>query len=278
MRACDQLQNELRDVHDVSRSSPVREFWKNREVAYFLAWRDIKVRYKQALLGAAWAILQPLLATVVFTLVFSRVAGVSSDGIPYPVFAYSALLLWTYFSGVIGQAGQSLVSNSNLITKVYFPRIALPASSALSGLLDFAVGSAFLAVLMSWYGARPGWLLVLAPLFVLALILLTVGTSLFLAALNVSYRDVKYALPTLIQLWLFLTPVIYPMSAIPERLQPLMALNPMSGIVEGFRSCLFAERPLDLELTLISLTTTVLVFVAGVVYFSKSERGFADVI
>jgi len=254
------------------------ELWRYRELVYFLAWRDVKVRYKQAALGAAWAILQPLLSMIIFTLFFGRLAGIETDGIPYPLFSFCALVLWTYFSGVIGQAGQSLVGNSNLITKVYFPRVALPFSTAISGLIDFAIGLVFLIGLLTYYRIQPSWALLWAPVFLASLILLTVGTGLLLAALNVWYRDVKYAVPFLIQMGLFVTPVIYPMTFLPQRFQLLMALNPLAGIVEGFRACLFPERPLDFALTAISLTVTALVFVAGVVYFRRTERAFADVI
>jgi lipopolysaccharide transport system permease protein len=254
------------------------ELWRFRELVYFLAWRDVKVRYKQAALGAAWAVLQPLISMVVFTLFFGRLAGIPSDGIPYPLFSYSALLLWTYFAGVLTQGGQSLVSNSNLITKVYFPRVALPASTALSGLLDFAVGLGFLAVLMGYYGVQPGWSVLLAPVFLAGLVLFTLGASMLLASLTVWYRDIKYAAPFLIQMWLFVTPVIYPTSFLPEHLQTLMALNPLAGIIEGFRACLFPGQALNATLTAVSLTMAVVVFLAGLVYFRSTERAFADVI
>jgi lipopolysaccharide transport system permease protein len=253
------------------------ELWQYRELLYFLAWRDIKVRYKQASLGAAWAIIQPLFSMIVFTLFFGKLAGVPSDGIPYPLFAYCALVPWTYFSGVLGQAGQSLVSNSNLITKVYFPRMILPASSAISGLLDFAVGSVFLIVLMVYYRVAPHWGLVLAPVFLLHLFLFTTGLSMLTAALNVRYRDVKYALPFVIQLGLFVTPVIYPMTLIPKKFQWIAALNPLSAIVDGFRACVFG-RALNPALLGVSLGVTLVIFVAGALYFRKTERAFADII
>jgi len=254
------------------------ELWRYRELLYFLAWRDVKVRYKQAALGAAWAILQPLLSMIVFTLFFGHLAGMSSDKVPYPLFTYCALVLWTYSSGVIAQAGQSLVSNANLITKVYFPRVALPASSAISALLDFIIGLGFLVVLMAYYEVTPGWSLLWVPVFVAGLMLLTIGTSLVLAALSVRYRDVKYVIPFLLQLWLFVTPVIYPLSVIPESFRPLMAFNPLAGIVEGFRACVFPGHSLDPALTAISLTMAAIVFLVGILYFRKAERAFADVI
>jgi len=254
------------------------ELWRYRELAYFFAWRDVKVRYKQAALGAAWAVLQPLLTMVLFTLFFGRLARIPSDGVPYPLFSYSALLFWTYFAAVLGQGGQSLVANSNLITKVYFPRLTLPASVALSGLLDFVIGVGFLVILMLYYRIYPGWPLLLAPVFLVGLVLFTLGASLFLASLSVRYRDIKYAAPFLIQMWLFVTPVIYPTTMLPERLQTVMAVNPLAGVIEGFRACLFSGRLPDPLLTGVSLTTAVVVFVIGLAYFRKTERAFADVI
>jgi lipopolysaccharide transport system permease protein len=254
------------------------ELWRYRELLYFLAWRDVKVRYKQAALGAAWAVLQPLLTMIVFTLFFGRLVGVPSNGVPYPLFAYCALVLWTYFAGVLGLAGQSLLANINLITKVYFPRILMPASNALSGLLDLAIGLVLLVPLMAYYRVQPGWALLLAPVFLVGLILLTLGTSLLLAALVVRFRDMKYTVPFLIQLGLFVTPVIYPMSVIPRRYQTLAALNPLSGIIEGFRASLFSATTLDPMLTTVSLISCVVVFVAGFVYFRSAERFFADII
>jgi lipopolysaccharide transport system permease protein len=254
------------------------ELWRYRELVYFLAWRDVKIRYKQAALGAAWALLQPLLTMMVFTFFFGRLAGIASDGIPYPLFSYSALVVWTYFAAVLGQGGQSLVANSNLITKVYFPRVALPASTAISGLPDLAVGLGFLGILMVYYGVQLSWSLLLAPVFLMALMLFTLGTSMLLASMNVWYRDIKYAVPFIIQLWLFVTPVIYPTTMLPEHLQGLMALNPLAGIVEGFRVCVVGGRPPNPTLTAVSLTMSVVVFVVGLVYFRNTERAFADII
>jgi len=256
----------------------LRELWRYRELVYFLAWRDIKVRYKQAALGASWAILQPLVTMIIFTLFFGRLAGFRSEAVPYPLFAYSGLVLWTYFAGVIGQAGQSLVSNQNLITKIYFPRLVLPLSSAVSGLIDLLASFGFLIVLMVYYRVSPGWSLLWAPVFLAGLFLFTVGVSLILAALNVRFRDVKYVIPFLIQLGLFVIPVIYPTSFVPRRFQTLVALNPLWGIIEGFRTSLFAGPRLDPMLTVVSLTGSALVFIVGVVYFRRAERRFADII
>jgi lipopolysaccharide transport system permease protein len=254
-----------------------KEVWQYRELLYFLAWRDVKVRYKQAAIGAGWAVIQPLFSMIIFTLFFGRLAGVPSDGIPYPVFSYCALLLWTYFSGVLGQAGQSLVSNANLITKIYFPRMLLPASAAVSGLLDFAVGAVMLIALLVYYQISPGWSVLMVPFVIAGLFVFTLGTSMLIAALNVRYRDVKYALPFVIQVWLFITPVIYPLALIPQHLQWIAALNPLVGIVEGFRACLFG-RSLDSTLIVVSLVSTLMMFIVGGLYFRSTERTFADFI
>jgi len=264
--------------HRPSIVASLTELWRYRELACFFAWRDIKVRYKQAALGAGWAILQPLLSMIVFTLFFGRLAGIPSDGVPYPVFAYVGLAVWTYFSGVVIQAGQGLVSNSNLITKVYFPRLTLPFSTALSGLLDFAVSLSFLGVLLAYFRIVPGYSLILAPMFLLALILLTLGVSLWLAALNVWYRDVKHVTPLLVQLWMFVTPVIYPMSFVPDRFRHYIALNPVAGIVDGLRRCLVMGTWPDPLLTLSALAITGFIFWSGLGNFRNTERSFADVI
>jgi lipopolysaccharide transport system permease protein len=253
------------------------EFWRYRVLLYFLAWRDIKVRYKQAALGAAWAIIQPLFTMIIFTLFFGRLASLPSEGIPYPLFSFCALLPWTYFSATLSQAGNSLVGNANLVTKVYFPRVLLPAASVLSGMLDFVVGSAFLVVMMIYYHRRPGWSLLLVPLFVVGMMLVTLSISLLLAAMNVRYRDVKYVLPFMVQLWLFVTPIIYPVSFVPRKFQFFLAFNPMAGIVEGFRACIFSTR-MDWRLVGISGAVTLVILVTGAVYFRKTERSFADIV
>ncbi|MGB7218695.1 MAG: ABC transporter permease [Vicinamibacterales bacterium] len=254
------------------------ELWHYRELFWFLAWRDVKVRYKQAALGAGWAVLQPLFAMIVFTVVFGRLTVMADSDVPYPIFIYCALVPWTYFSGTLSQAGNSLVTNSNLITKVYFPRVLLPASTAFSGLLDFLIGSAFLVVLMGYYRIHPTWALVFYPILMIGMWMFTLGVSMWLAALNVRYRDVKYAIPFLIQLGLFVTPVIYPKTLIPVRLQPALALNPLAGLIEGFRACLFPDRPIDFALIATSAAVATGVFVASAIYFRRTERVFADIV
>lgn len=254
------------------------ELWRFRELLYFLAWRDVKVRYKQAALGAAWAIIQPLLAMIIFSVFFGRLAGVPSGGVPYPLFSYCALVPWTYFSGTLSQAGNSLIGNSNLITKVYFPRVLLPAASALSGILDFFIGFSLVVVLMVYYHVKPGWSLVFLPLFILAMMLCALGVGMFLAAMNVRYRDVKYAIPFLIQIGLFVTPIIYPVTFLPPKYQNILALNPMAGIVEGFRACLFAQHRMNWNLIGTSFAVTLALLIFGAIYFRKTEKSFADII
>jgi lipopolysaccharide transport system permease protein len=241
-------------------------------------WRDIKVRYKQTIFGALWAILQPFVTMVVFSVVFGRLVNVPSEGIPYPIFLYSALVPWVYFSGALTFAGNSLVGNANLITKVYFPRVAIPTSSVLGGLLDFGIASLLLIGMMAYYNIQPGWALLLWPFLVILLVLLALGVGMILASLNVKYRDIKYALPFGIQLWLFITPIIYPTSVVPERFRGLMALNPLTGIIEGFRSAILPMRPINWPLLLMSVGLTILLFFLGMIYFSKTERTFADVV
>jgi lipopolysaccharide transport system permease protein len=260
------------------RNESIKELWRYRELLYFFAWRDIKVRYRQAALGVAWAVIQPLFTMIIFTLFFGRLARMPSDGIPYPIFAYCALVPWTYFSGVLGLAGNSLVGNSSLITKVYFPRVLLPAAAAMAGLLDFVMSAVLLVAMMIYYHVHPGWALLFCPLVILLMILLTTGASMFVAALNVRYRDVKYVLPFLIQIWLFVTPIIYPMSIIPARYRPILALNPCWGMVDGLRACLFPGHTVDFTLIGVSAGVVLVVFAVGAHYFYRAERSFADVI
>jgi lipopolysaccharide transport system permease protein len=256
----------------------IGELWHYRELLYFFAWRDIKVRYRQAALGAAWALIQPLVTMILFTFLFGRLAHVPSDGIPYPIFVYCALVPWTYFSSVLALASNSLVSNDQLLTKVYFPRVLLPAGTAVAGLLDFVIGSLLLVVLMSYYRVTPRWALLLTPLVVLLMVLLTTGVSMILAAANVRYRDIKYALPFIIQIWMFATPIIYPITMIPQKFRFLLALNPCWGMVEAFRACLLPGPPVNWTLIGTSIGMTLAVFLMGVYYFHKAERTFADII
>jgi len=256
----------------------IRELWDYRELFYFLAWRDIKVRYKQTVLGVLWVIIQPFLTMVVFTIVFGQIANIPSDGVPRPIFYFSALLPWIYFSSTLSNAGMSLLNNSNLLTKIYFPRIILPAAAALGGLLDFAIGTVMLVGFIVYYGFPLGWHLLLWPVLVVPLILLTFGISAFLAALNVKYRDVKYAIPFAIQLWLFVTPIIYPSSIFPERFRWVLALNPLSGLIEMFRYAVVPSQPVHWDFLSLSLGTTALAALVGIMYFKRAERAFADIV
>jgi len=256
----------------------LREFWHYRELFYFFIWRDVKVRYKQTVLGASWAIIQPFFTMVVFTLFFGRLAKMPSDGIPYPIFSYSALLPWIYFSGALTNVGNSLVGNVNLLTKVYFPRATLPASAALSGLVDFSIAFLVLLGMMAYYQIQPSWEILLWPVLIIPLVFLALGTGMILAALNVKYRDVKYILPFIIQLWLFITPIIYPTSIIPERFRVLIAINPLTGIIEAFRSSIVPMRNIDYQLLSVSVVLSLIIFLMGTIYFRKTEKTFADIV
>jgi lipopolysaccharide transport system permease protein len=256
----------------------IKEFWPYRELFFFLAWRDIKIRYRQTALGAVWAILQPLLTALVFTILFGRVAKVPSDGMPYTLFSYTALLAWIYFSGALSTASGSLIGNAELIRKVYFPRAIITSASVLAGLVDMAVGLVILVVMMVHYGIHPRLDLLLWPALLFELVLLTLGVGLILAALNVKYRDVKHALPFAIQILLFLSPIIYPISMIPKRFRMWLALNPLSGIIGALRGSLAPGRHVDWRLLGISACVTLALFAIGILYFRKTERAFADVI
>jgi lipopolysaccharide transport system permease protein len=258
----------------------LRDLWIYRELVYFMIWRDIKVRYKQTLLGAAWAVLQPILTMLVFTFLFGNIAKMETDGgIPYPIFSYTALLPWGLFSTALNSASRSLTSNQNMITKTYFPRLVLPMASVLGGLLDFAIAFVVLIGLMFYYGITPGihalWAL---PLFTLLSIITALGIALWLSAINVQYRDVGYALPFLSQFWMFVTPIAYSSKVISEQWQIVYALNPMAGVVNGFRWALLGVgNPPDLLIG-ISAAISILILLSGLVYFRNMERTFADTI
>lgn len=255
----------------------IKELFRYRELLYFLVWRDIKVRYKQTVLGAAWAILQPFFTMVVFTIFFGRMARMPSDGIPYPIFSYAALLPWTYFANAIAQSGNSLVNSSNLITKVYFPRLCIPMGATLAGLVDFFIAMVVLAGLMIWYRFIPGFGLILFPFLVFLTFLLATSVGLWLSALNVKYRDIRYVIPFMVQLWLFVTPVIYPTS-IAKNYAWVLYLNPMAGIIESFRAAILGHKPIPWPQLGLSVILTILLFVTGLAYFNRMEREFADVV
>ncbi len=255
----------------------LRDLWACRELLYFLMWRDIKVRYKQTVLGAAWAVIQPLVTMIIFTYFFGKLGKVPTDGVPYPIFFYTGLLLWTFFSNGVTSGANSLIGNSNLITKVYFPRLIIPSAAVGAGLLDFAIASVLLIGLLVYYNFRVTWgYLMLLPLIALTT-LLALGVGIWFSALNVKYRDVRYALPFLIQIWVFVSPIIYPSSLVPEEWRWAMALNPLTGVVEAFRASLFG-RPFP-WLTLAYSCAFTLVMLAYASYaFRRMERNFAELI
>jgi lipopolysaccharide transport system permease protein len=256
--------------------------WAYRELLYFLVWRDIKVRYKQAALGVMWIILQPVASMVVFSLLFGSLLNVPSGEVPYPIFAYAALLPWNYFSSSMTRSSTSLVGNAHLITKVYFPRLIIPISGVLSGVVDFLVSFAVLFVLMVIYSIAPTARILLLPGFLLLALLTALGFSLWLSALNVRYRDVQQLVPFMVQLWMYVTPVVYGSTLIPERFRWLLALNPMTGVVEGFRWALLGEQLADAQAPgiffVVSILITLAVLISGALFFRRTERTFADIV
>jgi lipopolysaccharide transport system permease protein len=255
----------------------LRALWRYRELLYFLTWRDIKVRYKQTIFGAAWAILQPLFTMIVFSVFFGRLAKMPSDGIPYPIFAYCALVPWSYFAGALDRASNSLVGSSHLITKVYFPRLAIPVSAVMAGLVDFGIAFVVLLGMMLYYGFVPTIAALTLPLFLLLAIAAALAVGLWLSALNVQYRDVRYTVPFLTQFWLFATPIAYPSSLVPEQWRALYGLNPMAGVVEGFRWALLGKEPPG-PLLVVSTVVVVLLLIGGLYYFRRMEKTFADLV
>lgn len=256
-----------------------RDLWRYRELFYFLAWRDVLVRYKQTVIGVAWAIVQPLFTLVVFTVVFGRLAKLPSAGVPYPVLVYAAMLPWQFFSSALGQCAGSLVGNANLISKIYFPRLIIPTSSIIVAFVDFLISGTVLAGLMAWYHVAPPAQVALLPLFMLLAIAAALGGGLWLAALNVEYRDFRHAVPFLLQAGLYISPVGFSSAIVPEKFRLLYSLNPMVGVIDGFRWALLGGRaPLYWPGLLSSLVLTGLLLVTGVWYFRRAERTFADVI
>jgi lipopolysaccharide transport system permease protein len=284
-RAADTLAEEQRvDRVTVIRPAPrwphldLRELWHYRELAVRLAWRDIAVRYKQTSIGVAWAILQPFLTMVVFTFVFGRFASFPSNNVPYPIFTYSALLPWTYFATAVALSSAGLVSNRGLVTKVYFPRVLLPLALVSVPILDFLLAFVVLVGMMAWFDVWPGAALVLAPFFLFMAYIAALGVGLFLSAVNVRYRDVPYAIPFLLQIWLYLSGVVYAISALPEHWQWVLALNPMTAVISGFQWGVLGTDAPDLGKTLVSVAATVGFIVVGLWYFRRSEPRFADTI
>lgn len=255
-----------------------KELYEYRDLFFFLVLRDIKIRYKQTVLGAAWAIIQPLFTMIVFSLFFGKLAKMPSDNIPYPIFSYAALVPWTYFANAVTNSANSLVGNSSIISKIYFPRLVIPTSSVLAGLLDFFISILVLFIMMFYYGILPSPTIILLPALVILMMITATGVGLLLSALNVKYRDIKYTVPFLIQFWMFVTPIVYPVAIIPKKFHLLYGLNPMVGIIEGFRSVILGTIPFPLKMFSVSIVVSTLLLVVGLIYFRSMERYFADVI
>lgn len=253
------------------------ELWTYRELIYFMTWRDIKVRYKQTALGVAWAVIQPLLTVLVFTIVFERLLKVSSGGIPYPIFAYSAILPWQLFQGALQRASMSVVTNANLLSKVYFPRLIIPVSAVLASVVDFAIQFLVLLGMMIAFKVTPTWSILWLPLLMALALLTALAVGLWLSALNVQYRDISHMIPVLIQIWMYASPVAYPIENFGAKWRPLVGLNPMAGVIQGFRWALLGTNPPD-TLFIISIAMVLLLFVSGLIYFKHMERTFADTI
>jgi len=254
------------------------EIWKYRELLYFLAWRDIKIRYKQTVLGAAWAIIQPFFTMVIFTIFFGRLAKIPSDGIPYPIFSYCALVPWTFFANGLRQSTSSLVTSGNLVKKVYFPRLILPISAVISGVVDFVLAFMVLLGMMLFYGIVPTVNVVWLPLLLLLALIASLGVGMWLTAMNVQFRDVRHTVPFLIQVWLFATPIVYPSSLLPEPWRTLYGINPMAGVVEGFRWALLGTNMAPGPIIFVSAVVAVGLLISGAFYFRRLEKTFADVV
>jgi lipopolysaccharide transport system permease protein len=256
----------------------LKAIWQYRELLYFLIWRDVKVRYKQTAIGAGWAIFQPLMTMIIFTVIFGNFAKIPSDDLPYPIFAYTALLPWNNFAQAISRSGVSLVGNANLISKVYFPRLIIPLSAAVAPLVDFAVSFVILLAMMAWFGIAPTSDVLALPLFLLLALATALAVGLWLSALDVRYRDVGYTIPFLVQIWMYASPVAYPVSLVPERWRLLYSLNPMAGVIEGFRWALLGKGHPDFGVMTASAVVVMALLLGGIVYFRQMERTFADVV
>ena len=256
----------------------LRELWEYRELLYFLAWRDMRARYAQSMIGIGWAVLQPLLTMLVFTVIFSYWAKMPSDGFPYPVFAYTALLPWTYFAKSVERSGVSVVSEAGLIQKVYFPRLIIPIAATIGGLVDFVIAFVLLLGMMVWYGILPTWGVLILPVFVLLTVATALSVSLWLSALYVKYRDVGSTIPLLIQIWMFASPVVYSVSMVPEHWRLLYGLNPMVGVIEGFRWALLGKSSPDYQVLIMSVAVIAVLFWGGLFFFKRMEQSFADII
>ena len=256
----------------------LRELTECWELLYFLVWRDVKVRYKQTFIGVAWAILQPLMTMMIFTVIFGNFAKLPSDGLPYPIFAFTALLPWNYFSQAISRSGSSLVGDSSLIRKVYFPRLIIPLAAVAAPLVDFFVSFLVLLIMMAWFGIAPSWGLLFLPLFLLLALMTALAVGLWLSALNVRYRDVGHTIPFLLQFWMYASPVAYSISLIPEKWRLLYSLNPMAGVIEGFRGALLGKESPAFAVMALSAAIIAALLLGGIVFFKRMERTFADII
>lgn len=252
--------------------------WTYRELLYFMVWRDIKIRYKQTVLGAGWAIFQPLITMLIFTIIFGKLARIPSDGIPYPVFAFTALLPWTYFSQALTQGANSVITNANLITKIYFPRLLIPLAATIVPGVDFFFSFIMMLFLMIWFHITPTWNILALPFFLIVAFITAMAVSLWLSALNVRYRDVKYTIPFMVQIWMYASPVVYPVNLIPEKWRLVYGLNPMAGVIEGFRWALLGKQSPDFTVITVSLLVVFVMMTGGIIYFRRSESTFADVI
>jgi lipopolysaccharide transport system permease protein len=256
----------------------LRELWEYRELLFFFVWRDIKVRYRQTVLGALWAILQPIFTMVIFSLFFGRLASIPSDGLPYPIFSFAALVPWTFFANALTQASNSLVASGDMLKKIYFPRLALPIATVLAGVIDFALAFIVLLGIMLFYGFVPTVNVVWLPFFALLALVTSIGVSLWLSAMNVQFRDVRYTIPFLTQAWLFVTPIAYPSSLLPEHWRTVYGLNPMAGVVEGFRWALLGTATAPGPMLIVSSLVALILLVTGAFYFRRMEQSFADVV
>ena len=256
----------------------LRAVWQFRELLYFLVWRNVKVRYKQTIIGSAWAIIQPLMAMLIFTVIFGGLAKIPSDGLPYSIFAYTALLPWTYFSQAVTGSGASLIGNSNLVRKVYFPRLIIPMAEVAAPLIDFFVSFSALLVMMAWFGIAPRWSVLALPLFLLLALMTAFAVGLWLSTLNARYRDVGHAVPFLMQIWLYASPIVYPVSLIPEQWRLLYSLNPMVGVIEGFRWTLLGREVPAFGVIAVGAAVAVVLLLGGIIFFKRMEQTFADVI
>jgi len=256
----------------------LKSIWEYRELLYFLVWRDLKVRYKQTSIGIGWTVLQPLIAMVIFTVIFGHFAKIPSDGVPYPIFAFCGLLPWTYFATALNRCMVSVVADAQLVSKIFFPRLLLPIAGTISGVIDFFISLGLFLGLMVWYGFVVTWWLLTLPLFLMLAFLTALAVGLWVSALNVRYRDVTYTIPFLIQVWMFASPVIYPVSMIPEKYRSLYSLNPMAGVIEGFRWALLGKANPDFSVMAVSVVVVIGVLAGGLVFFRRMERTFADIV